>query len=454
MEKNIGFISTRFAGDNKVSIESVKWADIFQKSGHKIFWFAGNFEQKAENVFWVPEADTKHALNLWIKQQVFGQKKRKPYVSELIHIQREFLKAKLYDFIKKFNIDILIAENILSNPENLPLGLAFTEIVAELQIPTIAHHHNFFWEKTDYSINAVNDYLRMSFPPNLPNIRHVVVNSVVQEELAHRTGISSVVIPNVLDFKNTHHQDMLPQDALKKSLGMDPDEILILQPTRLVKKKGVEHAIELVKGLNGLPCKLVITHRPKEEDIEYSEWLTEYAKDQGVDILLVEAKNSDKEKNIDSDHNIFSLKDLYAGADLITYPCSCEGFGNPFLEAIYHKKPILINRYHTFIKDIEPKGFDIVTMDGFITENTVQNVKKILKSSEQKKAMVDTNYRLASKHYSYPVLQNRLNDIMFNFFEDSCLQLQSMLPNQLDHQEHIIYTDFEPHPEDAMAQAL
>jgi len=65
-------------------------------------------------------------------------------VSELIHIQREFLKAKLYDFIKKFNIDILIAENILPNPENLPLGLAFTEIVAELQIPTIAHHHNFF----------------------------------------------------------------------------------------------------------------------------------------------------------------------------------------------------------------------------------------------------------------------------------------------------------------------
>ena len=179
--------------------------------------------------------------------------------------------------------------------------------------------------------------------------------------------------------------------------------------------------------------------------------------------MLVEAKNSDKEKNIDSDHNIFSLRDLYAGADFITYPCSCEGFGNPFLEAIYHKKPILINRYHTFIKDIEPKGFDIVTMDGFVTESTVQKVKKILESSEQKKAIVDTNYRLASKHYSYPVLQNRLNDIMFNFFEDSCLQLQSMLPCQLDpeqsdqeqsDQEHIIYMDFEPQPEAAMAQSL
>ena len=466
MKKNIGFISTRFASASKVSIESVKWADIFQKNGHQVFWFAGNFEQKAENNFLVPEADTRHALNLWINEQVFGQKKRKPYVSELIHTQREFLKTKLCDFIKKFNIDILIAEDILSNPENIPLGLAFTETVAELQIPTIAHHHDFFWEKTDYSINAVNDYLRMSFPPNLPNIRHVVVNSVVQEELAHRTGISSVVIPNVLDFQNTHNQDRLAPDALKKSLGMDPSEILILQPTRLVKKKGIEHAIELVKGLNGLPCKLVITHRPKEEDIEYSEWLTEYAKDQGVDLLLVEAKNSDKENKLYPDHGTFSLRDLYAGADLITYPCSCEGFGNPFLEAIYYKKPILINRYHTFIKDIEPKGFDIVTMDGFVTESTVQNVRKILESSEQKKAMVDTNYRLASKHYSYQVLQNKLNDIMFNFFEDSCLQLQSMLPKKSDpeqleqeqldpeqsEQDHIIYMNFEPQP--AMAQAL
>jgi len=75
MKKNIGFVSTRFAGDNKVSIEAVKWADIFQKSGHQIFWFAGSFGQKAEHNFLVPEADTKHALNIWIKKQVFGQKK-------------------------------------------------------------------------------------------------------------------------------------------------------------------------------------------------------------------------------------------------------------------------------------------------------------------------------------------------------------------------------------------
>ena len=48
----------------------------------------------------------------------------------------------------------------------------------------------------------------MAFPPNLPNIEHVVINSEAQEQLAHRKGIASVVIPNVLDFENPPDVDL------------------------------------------------------------------------------------------------------------------------------------------------------------------------------------------------------------------------------------------------------
>ncbi|MBW2740454.1 MAG: glycosyltransferase family 1 protein, partial [Deltaproteobacteria bacterium] len=85
---------------------------------------------------------------------------------------------------------------------HVPLGLALTEIIAETQIPTIAHHHDFYWERMRFTVNAVNDYIQMAFPPALPDIEHVVINSAAKEELAHRTGISSTIIPNVLDFKN------------------------------------------------------------------------------------------------------------------------------------------------------------------------------------------------------------------------------------------------------------
>lgn len=83
---------------------------------------------------------------------------------------------------------------------HIPLGIALTELIAETGIPTIARHHNFYWERTRFLVNAAGDYLRMTFPPNLPDIEHVVISSATQEKLALRTGISAIIIPNVLDF--------------------------------------------------------------------------------------------------------------------------------------------------------------------------------------------------------------------------------------------------------------
>ncbi len=90
---------------------------------------------------------------------------------------------------------------------HVPLGLAITELAAESGIPVVAHHHDFYWERTRFSVNAVQDYLQMAFPPKLPNIQHVVINSIAQEALALRTGISSIVIPNVLDFETAPEID-------------------------------------------------------------------------------------------------------------------------------------------------------------------------------------------------------------------------------------------------------
>jgi len=168
MEKNIGFASTRFAGADGVSLEASKWAEVIEKIGHRCFWFAGELDRDSKKSCLVPEAHFKHEKNEWINAQIFGIKSRKPAVTELIHELRSFLKIQLYDFIKQFRIDLLIVENALTIPMQVPLGLALTEIIAETQIPTIAHHHDFSWERMRYSINAVNDFLSMAFSPNPP----------------------------------------------------------------------------------------------------------------------------------------------------------------------------------------------------------------------------------------------------------------------------------------------
>ena len=198
--KNIGFVSTRFAGIDGVSLEASKWSEVLEQNGHNCFWFAGELDRNPEKSFLEPKAHFHHAQNQWINSQIFGKTGRKHTITELIHALRSYLKIQLYNFINQFHIDLFIVENALTIPLNISLGLALAETIAETEIPTIAHHHDFYWERERFSVNAVSDYLRMAFPPNLPNIRHVVINSEALEQMALRTGISSIIVPNVLDF--------------------------------------------------------------------------------------------------------------------------------------------------------------------------------------------------------------------------------------------------------------
>lgn len=441
--KNIGFISTRFAGTDGVSLEASKWAQVLEKNGSRCFWFAGELDRDPEKSFLVSESHFLHVQNQWINEQVLGRKGRKPSVTEAIHTLRSLLKVQLHCFIDRFKIDLLIVENALTIPIHIPLGLALSEVIAETQIPTIAHHHDFYWERDRFSPNAVNDYLRMAFPPSLPNIKHVVINSEAQEQLALRTGISSIIIPNVLDFENPPLVDKKRTEAFRKSIGLKTDDKMILQPTRIIRRKGIEQAIELVKQLNDPRYKLVISHEAGDEGFEYAEWLKDYALEHQVDLRMITPKIVDPFYNGNCQKN-YSLWDIYPHADFITYPSLYEGFGNAFLEAIYFKKPLLVNRYSIFIKDIEPRGFDLAVMDGFITKKTVQKVKEILESRERRQKMVNNNYEVAWRHFSYSVLRNQLSAIINDLFNEH--EHQQLL-KKLSDQPRVIYLNNDSFPD-------
>ena len=416
MGKKIGFVSTRFAGIDGVSLEASKWAMVLEEDGHSCYWFAGELDQVPTNSFLVPEAHFQNDENNWVNEHILGRKVRDISVTDEIHSLRKILKRKIYKYVREFNIDLLIVENALSIPMNIPLGVALTEVISEMRIPTIAHHHDFWWERTRYMINSCWDYIRMAFPPNLPNINHVVINSAAQENLALRTGISSTIIPNVLDFENPPAINKERAKKWRANIGLDDDDILILNPTRVIDRKGIELAIELVKELKDPRYKLVISHEPGDEGFEYAKWLTSNALIQGVDLRLCSAQIGDPLSSNANNLKDYSLWDVYPYADFITYPSLYEGFGNALLEAIYFKKPILINRYSTFIRDIEPKGFNFVVMDRFLTNKIVQKVQDILQSPERKEGMVNLNYIIASRHYSFTELRKYLRGLMVSIF--------------------------------------
>jgi len=411
----VGFVSFRFAGTDGVSLETDKMTDVLKRWGYRCVYMGGELDTPPEDSFLVEETHFKHPAIREIYDECFRQANRPPEVTKRIHEYRDLLKQKLYEFIRMFDVDILVPENSLTIPLNIPFGLAITELIAETGIKTVAHHHDFFWERKRFLNNCVWEYLNSCYPPHLSSIQHVVINSSGQNQLALRTGIGATLIPNVMDFE---HPPEPPDDYtmdVRKDLGIKEDELLVLQPTRVVQRKGIEHAIELVARL-GMKATLVISHASGDEGYEYQQRVKEFAEMLKVKAHFVQEIISDERGTTGDGRKIYSLQDVYPYADLVTYPSLSEGFGNAFLEAIYFKRPILVNNYSIYFFDIKPKGFEVIEMDDFITDETVRRTREILENPERLKEMTERNYALCLKHYSYRILEIKLRHILSSFW--------------------------------------
>ena len=438
----IGFVSMRFHGTDGVSLETEKWAAVLERMGHVLFYFAGESDRPPDRTRLVLEASFHHPkieaiaaiafddawwyrnmnklrpADIGTASPAAAYHARPPATSRQVQTLKDQLKKQIYEFVRDFRVELLIVENALSIPLNLPLGLALTEFIAETGFPTIAHHHDFFWERKRFLVNCVWDYLGTAFPPSLPSIRHVVINSSGAHQLSLRRGVSSMLIPNVMDFDSPPPPDDDYTRGLHFDLGLSPGERLILQPTRVVQRKGIEHAIELVKEL-GLNARLVISHASGDEGDAYERRVRRYAALLDVPTAFVSDVIAERRGLTADGRRIYALGDVYRQADLVTYPSTIEGFGNAFLEAIYYRRPIVVNNYSIFATDIRPKGFRVIEFDSFITEETVARARQVILDPGLAPAMADHNYRLARQHYSYSMLERRLRTLLADLFGES-----------------------------------
>jgi glycosyltransferase involved in cell wall biosynthesis len=414
---NFGFISTRFAGTDGVSLETEKWSEVLKENGHNCFYFAGQCDRNPAISMTVPEANYRFPEVENHHRQFFGHEKRNREDTQWIHKMTQFLKSKLYQFQAHFNIDVLIPENCLAIPLHIPLGLAITEFIAETNIPTIAHHHDFSWERKRFLVNNVWDYLSMAFPPTLHAIHHVTINSSGRHQLARRKGVASTIIPNVMQFeKPAPGIDDYNRD-LRKTLGIRKDQLLFLQPTRVVQRKGIEHAIELISRLK-MDAVLVISHASGDEGYEYEKRIRNYADLMDVHVIFASQFFDDKRGLTPDGEKVYSLWDVYPHADLVTYPSLVEGFGNAFLEAVYFRKPIIVNNYTIYTIDIRTKGFQVIEFDDYITDETVETTRHVLQDPDEVARMTNINYDLALKYFSYHVLESKLKELVENLVWD------------------------------------
>ncbi|MBN2062171.1 MAG: glycosyltransferase family 4 protein [Deltaproteobacteria bacterium] len=406
--KNIGFVSTRIAGTDGVSLEIEKWASVLERNGYRCFYLSGENDRPAEQCMLVGEAHFQNPDIMEIHDHCYGKGVRPREITKRIHDLREYLKGVIYEFVRRFGIDLIIPENALAIPLNIPLGLALAEFIAETGFSAIAHHHDFSWERERFLVNAVEDYLAWAFPPNLPTIQHAVINSIASQQLSHRKGISNTIIPNVHDFANPPAQSDVCSGDIKERIGLKEEDLFILQPTRIVPRKWVERSLEIINLMELENPVLVLSHSADDEGDIYSQRVQEYAQRLGVKLVSIEQLVGPEGDYNNCNEKKYTIGDVYRCADLVCYPSGYEGFGNAFLESIYYKKPIVVNRYSIYIADIEPKGFDTITIEGFVTSQTIEKIFEVLTDEARRKQMIEENYRLGNRYFSYEVLESRL----------------------------------------------
>jgi len=276
-------------------------------------------------------------------------------------------------------------------------------------LPIVTHDHDFHWERGQRYISAhpeINQYVDDNFPLLLPDVKHAVINTFGVETFKRRFDIEATLVPNVMDFNRIYGVPTTENQFFMKDVGVKKNEIALLQVTRIVRRKGIETAISLIDKLNDKKLKLVITGN--NHDDENKEYYNEL-------IDQIHALNLSKQI-IFASHKVLDHKDLsdvYAHGRACTYFSTYEGFGNAFVEAVLAKKPIFVNDYKpVYMQDIGSKGFETVMIeDNKLTNQKVQQMSDIIYDPKRCKEIGEFNFELGKKHFSYDVLEEKLNKL-------------------------------------------
>jgi glycosyltransferase involved in cell wall biosynthesis len=225
--------------------------------------------------------------------------------------------------------DVVLVENVLSLPRNP----AAAELLADLLCgrPALLHHHDLAWQRdTDFPVTV--------WPPDDPAWRHIAINELSRQQLADR-GVPSVTIYNTLEAGVRRGRRLRTRRRLRVPHGVP----LVLQPTRAIARKNVPAGIAVAERLGGV------------------YWLTGPAEDGYAEELagLLRAARCPVIRRIPSG---LSISDAYAAADVVAFPSTWEGFGNPVLEAAIHRRPLVVADYPV-LRELRQFGFIWFSVD-------------------------------------------------------------------------------------------
>jgi glycosyltransferase involved in cell wall biosynthesis len=238
----------------------------------------------------------------------------------------------------------------------------------------VLHHHDLPWQRPGTA--GITD-----LPPRTPGALHVTINAESRADLAAR-GIDAVEITNSFDV------DAPPgrRDETRATLGFEPDEVVLLQPARAIPRKNVPAALRFAEEL----AALVAPRRVRF-------WLTGPAEDGYERTLdgLLDAARVPVTVGLGP-----GPADAYAAADVVVFPSTVEGFGNPVIESVVARRPLVVGHYPV-LDEILAHGFELFD----VAEPAA--VAKWLADPDP--AVLDRNVARARAHYALSDLPGRID---------------------------------------------
>ncbi len=440
-----------------------------------------------------------------------------------------FLTEKLATCIEENNINLLYLINICSNPGNVSLALA-TILISEYQgIPVINNNHDFYWEGghrevdiekyqlkpgprdfffTNAHVGEFFSTLDVVFPwksrswmtvnINEGQMRHVVevnghnpanvalLGTVVDtsdfESISKRESINTLMqigvilnnkahpIGDVLEHKTSFsNMPFLCGASTEENFDFVNNNILLLQPTRVIGRKRIEVVFDLLEKLllqeefaeqfaenPSLKVSVIVSGPIPVGQREYFFRLIRKFS------ALLEKTPADYRKRIflgflfsafdmpeykSAYRNPIGITDLYKAASLILLPSESEGRGLPLIEAAAAGKPVFCRRYEpeeVYAEVIgehleESQRLRVLEFRKSIPNAVVVSTVQRLFYPQDYVEDVEHNEQVIKTRYDIESLERSLEAVLYKLY----LQLQSIAKPTLRVKEY--FSDYEPY---------
>ena len=439
------FIQHRLGRTDGVSLEVDKWRAVLERRGHTVHYIAGNDDVPGGHS--IPELYPFHPVTRKIIRNATRALTDYAAPADLIAEVEEHsarIRPQIEAALDRLRVEVVVPNNLLSVGYNLPGMLALSRVIGERKIPTICHNHDFWWEDSGEvypTCDEVVELYRRHAPPDYPWIRHVTINRIGQRALAEERGISSTVVPNAFDFSQSGWVVDAYNGDFRAQLGIGPNDIVALQATRVLDRKAIELAIDVVATLSKPPYRarlegtlydgrrfgpendIVLVCAGYVEGIgltaSYPSHLAAHAAERGVRLIWAGERVAHSRGTAEGGAKLYSLWDSYVAADFVTYPSIWEGWGNQFIEAVFARLPVVLFEYPVWRSDLAHLGFDVASLGGEIAgrderglvhcppdrlNGAAERIVEYLRDAAGRRRAVETNFETARKAFSYEAL--------------------------------------------------